>query len=159
VESGLSVEVLYELRALNEAFDSFYERFKDRFANPQQGDQPLTAALRTWTNAKITCRVNLTQLLLYALALQERRPIGDKGRALAAGTREQRGLLQSAVRAGLRDKDSDVAVAGLSSDLKSAIPGWQTKKLVVCWEHDWPECPIRVLALGPLAFPRRQDAP
>jgi hypothetical protein len=156
IESGLAVEVLYELRALDEAFDTFFMRFEDRVKRPAQGNEPLDAALRMWNNSTRSCRGNLLRLLLFSLAYQTRAPFSDKGRALAAGTRDLRPVLRGMIGR----EDSDVAVVGASSELKdSRNQGWRVKKLLVCWQHDWPDCPIQVLALGPIAFPRELASP
>jgi hypothetical protein len=154
VESGFMVEVFYQLAALDDRFEFFFERYEDRVHRPAQGDEALQASIDNWQYARLATQVNLVKFLIFAVVNQRGPATGDKARALRRGlAAADFKWLRSVSERTLGGEDTDLAVVGRTSDFQTARGGWQNMAAAVCWEHDWDECPIRAIALRPLVFP------
>lgn len=155
-ESGYMVQSLYELGGVQDAAETFYDRHRQRVEHPElagAADFAARKALQTWRSSVLVCGMNLMNLMLLTLHNNDGPLRNDKARGIAAATLADREFWRLLADENPEPNDTYLALRASSDFQRGTDQSKAAAKGVVCWEHDWPECPVPVIALAPIAFP------
>lgn len=152
-ESSKVVELIYQLEEAETAYEELVQAHVGFIEHPDHGRVAIDAAFVHWLRTLTTCALNLMNLLMVAVHCQEASQLSGIAASLEKATRDLRKIWRR-VGEGKAVEDR-VMVCGWTTELRefaepSSLQSWS---LVLCWNHDWPECPVPVRALKDVAFP------